>query len=264
MKLTLDGRTVFAGTGDSGFDPARRTLVLIHGAGMDRTVWALQTRSPAFSELNVLAVDLPGHGLSDGAPLASIEAMADWLAGVVDAAGIPSAAVAGHSMGALVALDAAARHGNRFERVAMLGVTFPMRVAPALLQAARDAPEAAAAMVVDWAHARGLGPGPAPGLRMAGAAARLLVSARPGVLHADLAACDAYAAGLERAGSIRAPCLFVVGSRDRMARPGGVEALAAAVGGAETVALDGVGHMMMSEAPREVTTALKTFAGYRR
>lgn len=261
MEFSVDGRRVIATTGDGGVVPGRQAAMFVHGAGLDRTVWALQARNPAFSQLNVLAVDLPGHGRSDGPALPSIEAMADWLVRVLDAADIASAHIVGHSMGALIALDLAGRVPARVARLALLGIGLPMRVAPALLEAALQAPAKAADMIVGWGFADRLATGPAPGLSMTGFGRSLLVSAAPGVLHADLAACNAYTAGLDRAADITAPTLLLLGARDRMTHPKGAGALAEALASVEKQTLPGAGHMMMSEAPGEVTRALATFLG---
>jgi pimeloyl-ACP methyl ester carboxylesterase len=99
MEIAVDGKAVFAATGGRSFDPALPSLAFVHGAAMDHTVWALQTRYFAHHGRNVLAVDLPGHGRSDGPALDSIGALADWLARLLDALGVERAALAGHSMG---------------------------------------------------------------------------------------------------------------------------------------------------------------------
>ena len=62
MEISVDNKAVFAATGGQPFDPAQPAIVFIHGAGMDHTVWALQTRYFAYRGRGVLAVDLPGHG----------------------------------------------------------------------------------------------------------------------------------------------------------------------------------------------------------
>ena len=87
-----------------------RSCCLIHGAGMDSTVWQLQTRYLAYRGFRAVAVDLPAHGHSEGDPLASIEAMADWVARFVEAAGFESVHVVGHSMGTFIALELASRY----------------------------------------------------------------------------------------------------------------------------------------------------------
>src|SRR5271170_7431625 len=126
MRLEVDGLEVFAGDGGKAHEPGRPLLVFVHGAGMDHTVWALQSRWFAHHGFNVLAVDLPGHGGSKGPALTSIGAMADWTALLIAAAGAERAALVGHSMGALVALETAARHPDRVARMALLGAAAKM------------------------------------------------------------------------------------------------------------------------------------------
>src|SRR3546814_7797116 len=109
MDFSVDGRAVFAHTGGQPFDRDLPVLVLVHGAGMDHTHWGLQTRYFAHHGYAVLAPDLPGHGRSQGPAPDSIEAYADWLLRLLDAGGTRRAALAGHSMGSLIALAAAAR-----------------------------------------------------------------------------------------------------------------------------------------------------------
>ena len=261
MDLNVNGHHTVAATGTLPFDAGKPTLVFIHGAGMDRTVWALQSRHPAFSAWNVLAIDLPGHGLSHGAAKSDIEALADWLLLFLDKAGIEKAVAIGHSMGALVALEAASRAPERITGLVLLGVTHPMPVAPSLLEVAKANDIAAVRMIIGWAFTSGsdLKGGPAPGLRMTGASSTLLANAGPGVLYADLKACNAYTAGLERAKALRCPVLYVVGGQDRMARPKGAMALADVTPDATIVTIAQAGHMMMSETSAEVIAALKSF-----
>jgi pimeloyl-ACP methyl ester carboxylesterase len=133
MKLSVDGHPVFATTGGAHFDPAKPAVIFLHGAGFDRTTWRLQTRWFAHHGRSVLAVDFPGHGWSDGAALPSIAALADWTAALIDDAGVTQAALVGHSMGALVALDCAARHGDKVRALGLCGVASEMPVHPEML-----------------------------------------------------------------------------------------------------------------------------------
>src|SRR3954462_8286036 len=105
MQLSVNGLETFVATGDRPFDPLQPSIVLLHGAGFDHSAWALQSRWFAHHGFGVLAPDLPGHGRSTGAPLASIAAMADWTAALLDAAGAGKARLVGHSMGSLIALE---------------------------------------------------------------------------------------------------------------------------------------------------------------
>src|SRR5918999_794775 len=130
MELRIDGKPAFAATGGRPFDPTLPTMLFVHGAGMDHTVWALQARYFAHRGRGVLAVDLPGHGRSAGPALGSIREIADWLASLIEAAGVDRAALAGHSMGALAALDCAARYPERVRALALLGEAARMPVHP--------------------------------------------------------------------------------------------------------------------------------------
>ncbi len=112
--------------------------MFIHGAQNDHSVWVLQTRYFAHHGFGVLAVDLPGHGRSKGAPLTSVEAMADWLLALLDAAGVKQATLIGHSMGSLIALETAFRAPQRVARLALVGTAYPMKVSDTLLDASRE------------------------------------------------------------------------------------------------------------------------------
>ncbi|MFO1156997.1 MAG: alpha/beta fold hydrolase [Rhodospirillales bacterium] len=174
--MQVDGRSVFVAHGGSRIDPSRPSVVLIHGAGMDHSAWAWQSRALAQRGNAVLAIDLPGHGGSEGPPLDSIAALSDWLVRLLDAAGIAAAALAGHSLGALVALDAAARFPQRVRAIALIGAAARMPVHPALLQAAQNNRAEAIAMVNLWGHGQRaqVGGCPVPGLWMTGLGQRLL------------------------------------------------------------------------------------------
>src|ERR1700682_4774163 len=132
MWIPVHGENVYAYTGARVFDGALPTVVFVHGAPNDHSVWALQSRYFAHHGNNVLAIDLPGHGRSDGAPLPSVERIADWIIALLDAMDVERAALVGHSLGALAALDAAARHAPRVSRIALLGPSVPMPVADVL------------------------------------------------------------------------------------------------------------------------------------
>ena len=263
-RLQVSGRAVYVGTASSEPAAAERSVVFVHGAGMDHTVWAQPARHFARKGWGVLAVDLPAHGRSEGPPLRSIGAMADWLAQLLDAAGVAAAAVAGHSMGSLVAWEFAGRHGARCSALALLGTSAPMPVTHLLLDAAEDNHHAAIDMANAWSHSPGgrIGANASPGVWMVGAGERLLERAAPGVFHADLAACNSYAAAEGDAGAageegVECPVLVVVGEADQMT-PAKAGLDVAEKAAATVVRLSGCGHAMLSERPNEVLDALLT------
>jgi pimeloyl-ACP methyl ester carboxylesterase len=259
MKLTVDGRAVFATTGGTAFDPARPTVVFLHGAGFDRTVWRLQSRWFAHHGRSVLAVDFPGHGWSDGPALAGIAAMADWVAKVIEAAGLETAALVGHSMGALVALDAAARHAGKVRALALCGVATEMPVHPEMLESASAGTLKVQQLMTFWGLGNALHKGGmvSPGLWLRAESLAILSANKPGVIHTDLAACNVYKDALARAGEVKCPTALVLGDSDLMTPAAKAKSLAAAIPGARITVIADCGHFMMVERPDETLEALK-------
>ena len=261
MELTVNGHPVHASTGGRPLDPERPALVFIHGSAMDHTMWSFPARHFARHGRSVLAVDLPGHGRSGGEPLPSVEALADWVVVLLDAAGVERAALIGHSMGSLVALDAAARHADHVERVALLGTALPMAVAEPLLAAAAANDHAAIDGLMIWGHslAGQLGGTGTPGVHVMAEATKLMERAAPGVLHADLNACNAYGEPLEKLDAIRCPTLLLLGEQDLLTPRRATKAIAERIANTRTVVLPGCGHMMTAEQPDAVLDALRGF-----
>ena len=121
MYLTVHAAATYCYTGGKAFEAAKPTVVLVHGVLNDHSVWILQSRYLAHHGFNVLAVDLPGHCRSQGEAAASVEAAADFIAALLDSAGVQQAALVGHSWGSLIALEAAARLGPRISHLALIG-----------------------------------------------------------------------------------------------------------------------------------------------
>lgn len=257
MKVTVDGSSVFIFTNGRDFDPAKPTILFVHGAGMDHSIWTLQARYFAHHGSNALAVDLPGHGRTGGPACPTIEAMADWVAATATSLpGSEQVTMVGHSMGALVCLEAATRHRDSVRQLALLGVAGTMPVHPGLLEAAKADLPLAGELVASWGHgpAGHVGGNRAPGGWLMGHALRLLAKAPPGVLHNDLAACNTY----ERpaAAGVTCPVLIVAGSHDRMTPVKQAAMLAEAMSDVRVVTIEGSGHLMMVEKPDATLDAL--------
>lgn len=266
MKIfTVQGRRAAVYTGGKDFDRALPCLVFVHGALNDHSVWTLLARWFAHHGHAVLALDLPGHGRSEGPPPASVEAAADWVLALLDAAGVAQAAVAGHSMGSLIALEAAARAPGRITRLVMIGTAYPMKVSPALLDTARERPRAAIDMVnsfsISTLAAKPSYPG--PGMWLHGSSRALMrrtlqaggqIDGRNLFEH-DFRVCDAYTGGLDAAAKVRCPTTFVLGRHDQMTPPKVTKDLAAALQ-AKIVTLE-AGHNLMAEQPDGLLAAMR-------
>ena len=261
MQLQLNGKAAFAYTAAHDIDPAKRTVVFVHGAGLDHSGWGLQSRYFGYHGFNVLAVDLPAHGRSEGPALNAVGEMAGWIKEVLDEKKIKSAVVVGHSMGSLVALEFAARYPEIAERIALIGTAYPMKVGDAFLDAARRDDSSAFDMETIWGHAPQVpfAGNPNPGMWMYGDTLARLGRLAPGVLHTDLNACNTYAGGIEAAAKVKCPALFILGARDMMTPPRGAEELIKKIENSKSTRIAISGHSLMAEAPDATLDALIAF-----
>lgn len=250
MEMQLNGAPVFIATGQQELDPGQASIVFIHGAGMDHSVWTLFSRYFARRGYNVLAPDLPAHGRSGGEPLPGVPAMAGWIDALLAALGIERAAIVGHSMGALVTFEMAASYPDRTAQAVLLGFALPMAVGPPLLDAARDNDPAAIDMMVIFGHdfRSQLGGNRVSGVHVVNSAKRLLERNRPGVLFNDLNACNDYA-NESAAQTIQCPMVFASGERDKMTSPRAGAAMAQALAKARFEVIENSGHGVMAEQP---------------
>ncbi len=251
MKIQVNGSAAYAFTGSREIDPERKTVLFVHGASLDHTVWTLPARHFARRGFNVLAVDLPGHGLSDGESHTDISWYADWLIEVLDALDIRNTALVGHSMGSLVALDCAARYTDRIRALALVGTAVPMPVTDELLDAAKNNVHEAIEMLTAWGHSPGahFGGNETPGMWMIGGLIRLFERGGVGVLHNDLKACNNYVDGMKAARSVRCPAMLILGQHDMLTPARAAKALADEIENSQTVVLEKTGHTIMSERP---------------
>ena len=246
MRIDINGNEVFYGTGSGTPSDAANTLIFVHGAGFDHTIWVMPARYFARR--------------SQGQALTSIAQMADWLAQVIDAVSPnQQASVVGHSMGSLVAMSLAARRANKVQKLALLGTSAPMPVADVLLNAALDNDQAAIDMTNTWSHsARGsLGSSQNPGVSNLHTGERLLQQAGAGVFHTDLAACNGFTA--DGLAEVKQPTLVIIGDEDKMTPPRAGLAVADQLPNVQQRRLAGCGHSMLSEQPNQVLDELAAF-----
>ena len=269
MQLNVNGFKTYCYTGGKAFDAGKPTVVFIHGVLNDHSVWILQSRYLANHGWNVLALDLPGHCRSAGEAPATVEAAADFISALLDAAEVRHAALVGHSWGSLIALEAAARLKNRVTHLALVGTAFPMKVSQVLLDAALNDPAKGIEMINVFSRSTLAAPPSAlgPGTWVLGSNSalnrRVLASnSAVNVFHRGFTACNAYANGDKAIIQITCPVLFLLGSQDQMTQAAAAQGLIAKAKAAgkqvQTVCLP-VGHHQMTEAPEATLAALKDF-----
>lgn len=265
MELTVKGYKTYCYTAGKTFDSVKPTVVFIHGVLNDHSVWALQTRYFANHGWNVLAPDLPGHCKSEGKPPQSVEEAAEFIADLLDAAGVQTAALVGHSFGSLIALELAAHRPERVGQLVMVGTAFPMKVSPALLEMSVTQPMKAVDMVNVFSHAT-LAPPPSalgPGTWLYGASKALMKQVLASnsvinVFYTGFKACDDYRAGDTSMEKTRCPVLFILGKHDQMTPPKAAQSLINQSVNHQVVVLES-GHQLMTEAPDDVLLALVAF-----
>ncbi len=265
MYFSVNGHPTYCYTGGKAFDAAKPTVIFIHGVLHDHSVWILQTRYLANHGWNVLAVDLPGHCRSAGEPPATVEAAAQFVIDLLDAAGVQRAALVGHSWGSLIALEAAARLKDRVSHLVLVGTAFPMKVSAALLDAALNESTKGIAMINVFSRSTLAAPPSAlgPGTWVYGANTalnrRVLASnPRVNLFHAGFKACDSYANGEAAMEQVPCPTLFVLGSVDQMTPPKAAQGLIQKARHGQVVYLPG-GHHQMTETPEPMLAALTGF-----
>ena len=231
------------------------TVVLIHGAAMDGSVWKYQADALARAGFSPITVDLPGHGESEGEPSVTIKGYAGWLLAYLTVLDEPVHLV-GHSLGALVALETAAARSDLVKSVTLLGVADRMPVNTDLLRGAETGDPSMLVTMCSWMHAR----------QPAGASewtlddtAAVLQRSRPGIAFADLTACNDYPGAAGTAATVPAPVMLILGDQDLMTKPSAAEPIAVAAPDAATLIVEGAGHMMMVERPEVVNETLVGF-----
>jgi pimeloyl-ACP methyl ester carboxylesterase len=269
MYLTVNNANTYCYTGGKPLDAGKPTVVFVHGVLNDHSVWILQSRYLANHGFNVLAIDLPGHCRSAGEAPSSVEEAADFIVALLDAVGVQTAALVGHSWGSLIAIEAAARLGRRASHLVLLGAASPMTVSPVLLKSSIDAPEQAIKLVNVFSRST-LAPPPSvlgPGTWVYGASValgrRVLASnSTVNVFYRGFKACDSYVNGELAISQVECPVLFLVGALDQMTPPKSAQGLinAARLNNTTVQVMSlPVGHNLMTEAPDATLKALTHF-----
>jgi pimeloyl-ACP methyl ester carboxylesterase len=233
-------------------------MLLVHGAGHDHTVWDALIPELTDAGRLVIAPDLPAHGASGGQALSTIDAMAEWVLALADALGLDNFLIAGHSMGSLVALAVAARAPARVRSLYLLGALAPMPVAPFVLDAVRQDPPKAWALINKFSFAPAELLGEQRHRELEADNLERMQKQGAAVLATDLVACDSWQDGLGAAARVQCPVVLVSGACDRMTPADAVVPLRDAFSAcdARLIVLPGVGHALMQEAPQQVGSTM--------
>jgi pimeloyl-ACP methyl ester carboxylesterase len=229
---------------------AQLAMVLVHGAGENHLIWPASLRR--MNGVTIYALDLPGHGKSEGQGRASIADYVAVLLGFLDTLGINRAVIAGHSMGGAIAQQFALSHPTRVMGLILMATGARLRVAPVILDGILTNTDATLDLVTRYAW------GPNAPEQMVQLGRAQMAEANPRVVANDYAACNAFDV-MDRVGQIAAPTLALGGTADQMTPPKYMAFLAEKIPGARRVMIEGAGHMVMLEQPELVAHPVEEF-----
>ncbi len=255
MIFDIENKRVHASDAGQGLDNTKNTIVFLHGSGLSHIVWSLAEQFFSNKNFNVLSIDLPGHGNSEGPSLDSIEKIADWLEKVFEKLNLNNLILIGHSQGCLEALEYSYKYKNRLKKIVFIGGAYRMPVNNDLIELASNGDSNAVKLMMKWGYEgskKFIGGNPIE---------RIIQSPRDisEILAVDLIACNNYENGSEAASTITCPSMFVLGELDKMVNLENGKKFANLVKNSKTHIIDGCGHMIMIEKAFEMREKVLEF-----
>ena len=238
-----------------GIDKNKDTIVFLHGSGLSHIVWSLAEQFFSSKNFNVLSIDLPGHGNSDGPCLDSIEKIADWLEKVFDKLKLKNLILVGHSQGCLEILEYSSRYKERIKKLVFVGGSNKMPVHPDLIELAQNGHSDAVKLMMKWGYEgskKFIGGNPVE---------KIIQSPRDisEILAVDLNACNNYSNGSEAAKAIDLPSMLIFGELDKMVNLEAGKKFSNLIKNSTTHVIKGCGHMIMIEKAFEMREKILEF-----
>ncbi len=255
MIFQIENKNIHASDAGQGIDLGKETIVFLHGSGLSHIVWSLTEQFFSNKNFNVLSVDLPGHGNSDGPCLETIEKIADWLEQVFISLNLEKLTLVGHSQGCLEILEYASKYKNRLKKIVFIGGSNKMPVHPDLIELAQNGDSDAVKLMMKWGYEgskKFIGGNPVE---------KIIQSPRDikEILAVDLVACNNYKNGTDAAKSIECPSLFIFGSLDKMVNLEAGKKFSNLVKNSTVHVIEGCGHMIMIEKAFEMRDKVLEF-----
>ena len=255
MIFQIENKNIHASDAGQGIDLDKETIVFLHGSGLSHIVWSLTEQFFSNKNFNVLSIDLPGHGNSDGPCLDSIEKIADWLEQVFISLNLEKLTLVGHSQGCLEILEYASKYKNRLKKIVFIGGSNKMPVHSDLIDLAKNGDSDAVKLMMKWGYEgskKFIGGNPVE---------KIIQSPRDirEILAVDLVACNNYKNGTDAAKSIECPSLFIFGSLDKMVNLEAGKKFSNLVKNSTVHIIEGCGHMIMIEKAFEMRDKVLEF-----
>ena len=255
MIFQLENKNIHASDAGQGIDKKKKTLIFLHGSGLSHIVWSLTEQFFSTKDFNVLSIDLPGHGNSDGPCLDSIEKIADWLERIFKKLNLDNLILVGHSQGCLEILEYASKYKDRLNKLVFVGGSNKMPVHPDLIELAQNGDSDAVKLMMKWGYEgskKFIGGNPVE---------KIIQSPRDisEILAVDLNACNNYSNGAEAAKTINFPSLLIFGDLDKMVNLETAKKFSGLIKNSTTHVIKGCGHMIMIEKAFEMREKILEF-----
>ena len=255
MIIEIENKSVHASDAGQGVDNSKDTIVFLHGSGLSHIVWSLTEQFFSSKNFNVLSIDLPGHGNSEGPCLDSIEKITDWLEKVFEKLNLKNLILVGHSQGCLEAIEYSFKYKKRLTKMVLMSGSYRMPVNKDLIDLASNGDSDAVKLMMKWGYEgskKFIGGNPIE---------RIIQSPRDisEILAVDLIACNNYANGSEAVQSISCPIMLVFGELDKMVNLEAGKKFANLVKNSTTHIIPGCGHMIMIEKAFEMREKVLEF-----
>ena len=255
MIFDIENKSVHASDAGQGINISKDTIVFLHGSGLSHIVWSLAEQFFSSKNFNVLSIDLPGHGNSEGPCLDSIEKISDWLEKVFEKLNLNNLIIISHSQGCLEALEYSLKYKDRLKKLVFVGGSYRMPVNEDLIDLASNGDSDAVKLMMKWGYEgskKFIGGNPIE---------RIIKSPRDisEILAVDLIACNNYKNGSEAAKAITCPVMLVLGELDKMVNLEFGKKFANLVKNSKTHIIEGCGHMIMIEKAFEMREKVLEF-----
>ncbi len=255
MIFEIENKSIYASDAGQELDQKKETIIFLHGSGLSHIIWSLVEQFFANKNFNVLSIDLPGHGNSEGPCLHTIEEIADWLEKVFVKLKLEKVILVGHSQGCLEMLEYSNKYKSRLKKLVFMGGSYKMPVNKDLIDLAENGNTDAVKLMMKWGYEgskKFIGGNPIK---------RIIQSPRDisEILGVDLVACNNYSNGSNAAKAIDCPTMFVLGSLDKMVNIEFGKKFANMVNNSTTHIIDGCGHMIMIEKAFEMREKVLEF-----
>ena len=255
MIIKIENKVIYASDAGQGVNNSKDTIVFLHGSGLSHIVWSLTEQFFSNKKFNVLSIDLPGHGNSEGPCLDSIETIADWLEKVFVELKLDKIIIVGHSQGCLEALEYSYKYKNRLKKIVFVGGSYRMPVNKDLIDLALNGDSDAVKLMMKWSYEgskKFIGGNPVE---------KIIQSSKDisEILAVDLIACNNYSNGSEAVKTIDCPTMLIFGELDKMINLEAGKKFANLIKNSTTHIINGSGHMIMIEKAFEMREKILEF-----